>query len=107
MGRREENKHTAIFTAFDELLPHDPAETERNLLRAILMSALSDLDRPGEARRRAEQYFLSREEDYIFSFRSICTYLNIDADRILTVSGITPPEEKEVEREPGRLHPRR
>jgi hypothetical protein len=86
-----EEKNTAIFTAYDELEPYDVAKPERNLLRAILLNAMADLKRPGAAARRAAEYFLSPEDDYIFSFRAICSYLSVDPKRVLTVAGLRRP----------------
>ncbi|WKZ56649.1 MAG: hypothetical protein QY326_07935 [Bdellovibrionota bacterium] len=83
-----EEKETSIYTAFDEYVPYDPASPEKNLLRAVLLAAVSDLRKNGEARRQALNYFLSKEEDYIFSFNAICDFLNVDPKKILTVTGV-------------------
>jgi len=88
---KEEGRTTTIYTAYEEYLPHDPAAPEKNLLRAILLSAMLDLRKPGDASRRAAEYFLSPEDDYIFSFNAVCDYLNIDPDRILMVTGLQDP----------------
>ena len=80
--------HSAIHTAFEDFIPFDETEPERNLLRAILVTALSDLRSPGLDARKATQFFLSAEEDYVFSFRSICSYLNVDPESILIVAGL-------------------
>lgn len=88
-GKRE----TAIYTAFEDFEPTDVAVPERNLLRAVLMAALNDAkNKNGEARGKAMQYLLSAEDDYLFSFRSICDYLNVDAEKILLVSGLSGSE---------------
>lgn len=84
-----EDKNTAIFVAYDDDEPFDVARPERELLRAILVSALSDLKRPGEEGRSATEYLLSPEDDYVFSFRAICDFLNVDPNKILCISGIT------------------
>ena len=81
-------KNTAIYEAFGEHDGLDPVWAEKNLLRAILTNAMCDLKQPGDASRKALEYFLSPDEDYIFSFRSVCSYLNIDADKILVVTGL-------------------
>lgn len=86
MARDEKN--TAIYVAFDEVEPHDTALPEKNLLRAILLTAMADLKKPGEPSRRALEYFLSPDDEYIFSFHSVCNLLDLDADRILIVSGL-------------------
>lgn len=83
-----EDKNTAIHSAFDEQGAFDVSVPEKNLLKAVLLSALSDLGRPGELGRRANEYLLSSDEKYIFSFRSICEHLSIDPKRILRVAGL-------------------
>ncbi|MDC0358113.1 hypothetical protein OAO01_04795 [Oligoflexia bacterium] len=85
----KDKRNTAIYIAYDDYRPLDEAEPERNLLLAILSSALVDLEQEGEARRRAVEFFLSPEDDYIFSFRAICSYLNVDPGKILLVKGIS------------------
>lgn len=85
---RKEDKNTAIYVAYDDQQPHDSAVPEKNLLVAILLNAISDLRKPGDAGRKAVDYFLSPNEDYIFSFQSICDYLAIDPKRILTITGL-------------------
>lgn len=84
----KEDKNTAIYIAYDDYEPADSALPERNLLRAILVGALADLKRLGDDKRRAMEFFLSPEDDYIFSFLSICYHLNLDADRVLMVTGL-------------------
>jgi len=84
-----ETKDTAIFTAYEDFEPWDRSLPERNLLRAILLNALYDLKRDGLSARRAMQYFLSPDEDYIFSFKSICNFLEIDEARILRLVAAT------------------
>ncbi len=83
-----DDKNTAIHTAYDDREPHDASAPEKGLLKAVLLSALSDLNRPGELGRRANEYLLSNDEKYIFSFRSICEHLSIDPRRILRVAGL-------------------
>jgi len=85
---RENEKNTAIYIAYEDVVPFDPAAPEKNLLRAVLLSAMLDLKKPGDAGRRASEYFLSPEEDYIFSFTAICNFLNVDPEKILTVTGL-------------------
>jgi len=84
----KEFKNTAIFTAFDDFDPPEMATPERNLLRAVLLNAIADMGRPGEFCRKATEYFLSREEDYLYSFQSVCSYLDIDASQILILVGL-------------------
>lgn len=63
----------------------DPVYAENYLLRSILALSLSDFMSPDVTiRLEAESWFFSKESDYIFSYRSICTYLELDAEHILT-----------------------
>lgn len=82
-------KEFAIFTANEDYEPYDPAWPEKSLLRAILVTAMNDVKKSGDVKRQATEFFLSPEEDYIFSFRAICDYLNVDADRILVITGLS------------------
>jgi len=84
----KEKAHTEVFTAYEDYVPFDPATPERNLLRAILMSAMNDVKKTGEVKRQAREFFLSPEEDYIFSFQSICSFLEVDPKSILLVTGL-------------------
>lgn len=87
MGSRD-GKNTAIYVAYDESDQLELATPERNLLRAVLLNAVSDMSKPGDFSRRARDYFLSREDDYLFSFQSVCSYLNINPQHILTIVGL-------------------
>lgn len=90
------DKNIAIHQAFEEWVPYDPALPERNLLRAILLTAMSDLKRPGDTQREATEFFLSDDESYIFSFVSICNHLDIDPKRVLLVTGLLNPSPQQV-----------
>lgn len=83
-----DEKNVTIHAAYDDVEPHDPIRPEKNLLLAVLLSAMSDLKQDGDVKRKACEFFLDREEDYLFSFRSICDYLSIDPDKVLVVTGI-------------------
>lgn len=83
-----EGKNTAIYFGFEDLEQPEMATPERNLLRAILLNAIADLNRPGDFSRKARDYFLSREEDYIFSFHSVCSFLNVNPHHILIITGL-------------------
>lgn len=83
-----EGKNTAIYIGFDDFEQAELATPEKNLLRAILLNAIADVNRPGEFSRRAKDYFLSKEEDYIFSFQSVCSFLNINPHHILLLVGL-------------------
>ena len=77
-----------LDVSVDEGEPFDPANPERNLLAAVLLSAVADLHKPGDENRRAIEFFMSVEEDYVFSFRSICSFLNIDPSKVLQCMGL-------------------
>ena len=85
----KDEKNTAIYVGFEECLPFDTAMPERNLLRAILLTAMSDLKRQGESQREATEFFMSEDESYVFSFVSICNHLDIDPKQIRIVTGLT------------------
>lgn len=66
--------------------PDCPVNPERNLLAAVLAIAIQDLGSDNVFNRRdATQFFLKEDEDdnLPFSFRYICSELDIDADDIL------------------------
>jgi len=81
-------RNTAIHVAYDE---HENAlsTAEQELLLAILLSAIEDLKSEGRPGRKAREFFLSKEEDYLFSFRSICDYLHLSSDAMLKAIGLT------------------
>ena len=82
-------KDTAIYVAYEESEPLDSALAERNLLRAILLNALHDLRKNGDQAKKAIEYFLNPEDDYIFSFKSVCNHLDLDGHRVLQVIGLS------------------
>ena len=94
---KKNTEDTAIYIAYDDHQAFDPARPERELLRAVLMSALSDVKKSGGIHEEARQFFLSEEDDYIFSFRSICFFLNVDPSKILVLTGLSEEEIKEQE----------
>jgi hypothetical protein len=81
-------KEPTILIAFDDFEIFDPSEPERGLLLAVLLSAIHDLRKPGELNRRAMEYLLSPEDQYLFSFLSVCNFLNIDPERFLYKVGL-------------------
>ncbi|MEN9845206.1 MAG: hypothetical protein RIS36_353 [Pseudomonadota bacterium] len=85
---KREGKNTAIYVGFDDYEQPELATPEKNLLRAILLNAIADVNRPGEFSRRAKDYLLSKEDDYIFSFQSVCSFLNINPHHILVLTGL-------------------
>ncbi len=88
---------TAIFTAFDDHSSFDGSEPEKNLMRAILRTAMEDISKGGTAHRDARNYFLSREDNYLFSFASVCNHLNLCQRTILTLCGLLEEEKKKEE----------
>lgn len=91
-GMTNEKRNTAIFTAYDDLEQPELATPERNLLRAVLLNAIADMNREGECSRKAKDYFLNREEDYLFSFQSVCSFLSINPHHILIIVGLEESE---------------
>lgn len=81
-------QESAIYTAYDDHRQKDPAEAERNLMRAVLRTAMDDIRRRGEAHRDARRYFLSSDDHYLFSFLSVCTHLELCPRTIQTVVGL-------------------
>ena len=90
----KEEKNTAIYVAYDEYEPFEGTLPERSLLSAILTTAMADLKKPGEHSRKAQEYFLSPDDEYIFSFLSVCNFLNIDPLRVLKVTGLVKIQEE-------------
>jgi hypothetical protein len=84
-----DDKQTIIFVANDDFELFDPSYPEKDLLRAVLLNAIDDLDHNGLEGRRALDFFLSPDhEDYLFSFRSICNHLDLDPNKVLRQIGI-------------------
>lgn len=83
-----EKRNTAIYTAFDDHEANNLPVPEKGLLRAILLNAIADMNRHDETSRKAREYFLSKEDDYIFSFQAICSYLQINPRHILVLVGL-------------------
>lgn len=87
----KDSKDTAIYVAYDDQEPYDASRPEKELLRAILMNAMSDLKRSGEVGRQAKAYFLSPDDRYLFAFQSVCRFLDVDPNTILVVTGLKEP----------------
>lgn len=83
---------TAIFVAHDDFVKRDSAEPERNLMRAILRSAMEDMRKQGESYRDARRYFTSNDDFYVYSFLSICYHLDLCPRTIRTVLGLIGAE---------------
>lgn len=79
---------SAIETAFDDHVGFDISEPERNLMRAVLRSAMEDVKKNGEAHRDAMRFLNSDDDGYLYSFASICNHLNICPRTIRRVLGL-------------------
>ncbi|MCC6933778.1 MAG: hypothetical protein IT292_11110 [Deltaproteobacteria bacterium] len=67
----------ALFTVYDDHVSYDTAEGERSLMRAILKSAMDDMNRSGLLRRQAIEFFNHFDDNYLYSFISICRHLDL------------------------------
>ena len=83
-----QDKEAVVFTAYDDWEEFDPVRPEKNLLFAVLLSAMNDLRREGDSQRKATEFFLSRDDEYLFSFRAICDYLKLDPKQVLYIAGL-------------------
>ena len=64
-------------------MSYDPGKSYNpisELMRAIVLRAVEDLNYTGEIHEAARAFFDDDEEDYIFSFRAICRTLGLDPD---------------------------
>lgn len=62
----------------------DLVASEKKLLMSVLTVSLTDyFYETGNIKEEARAWFYSFEEDHLYSFRSICNYLQIDANFIL------------------------
>lgn len=82
-----DEKRTEVLVAYEDEI-FDPVRPEKNLLLAILVSALNDLTKKGRLSRQAQEFFLNEESDYIFSFKAICDQLELDPKQVLLVTGL-------------------
>jgi hypothetical protein len=48
------------------------------LMRAIILRVIDDLKTDGEVREEAESYLLNEDDEYVFSFKSICRHFDLD-----------------------------
>jgi hypothetical protein len=88
MRRIQNDDSVAIFTAYEGHSHQFISEAERELLRAVLWLALNDLKANGMVKQKATDFFLSSEEDHLYSFQSICNYLNLDPEGVLRSAGL-------------------
>ena len=96
---KKEEKNTAIFVAYEDMTGYDIAKPEKDLLLAVLMSAISDLKKRGGAKRQASDFFLGDQRKYLFSFESICEHLDLDPKTVLTIAGLRKGEKKQASRQ--------
>lgn len=89
----KEEKNTTIYLAYEDHEGFDPSRPEKNLLRAVLISAMSDLRKRDSSSVKAREFFLSQSEEYLFSFQSICNYLELDPKLVLMITGLYPKPE--------------
>ena len=80
----------AIYTAYDDHKSLDLAEAEKNLMRAILKSAMDDYNKSGDPGKEARRYINSNDDSYLYSFLSVCRHLGLCSDTIRTVSKLHP-----------------
>jgi len=86
------DKDIAIHTAYDDFKGIDSAEAVKNLMRALVKSAMDDMRKKGEAAREAIRYFQSEEDYYLYSFLSVCRHLGLCPRTIRTVVGLMGTE---------------
>lgn len=79
---------TAIFVAHEDYEKTDEAESEKNLMRAILQAAMDDVRKKGDPQNAALSYFNSSDDGYIYSFISICTQLELCPKTIKSLLGL-------------------
>lgn len=82
------DKNIAMFTAYEDIIPWDASTPEKNLLRAMLITAMADYKKKGKVQRLAHEYFTNTNDTYPFSFRAVCRYLDVDAEEILRTVGL-------------------
>jgi hypothetical protein len=51
------------------------------LMRAIILRTIDDYHSGGEFKEEAVQYLYKEDDEYIFSFYSICKHLGFDPDK--------------------------
>ena len=84
----DERRDIPVFTAYEDFEVHDIAVAEKNLMRAILRSAMDDIKKNGEPYRDARRYLMSNDERYLFSFVSVCRHLDLCPRTIRRVLGL-------------------
>jgi hypothetical protein len=95
-GGSKDRPETAIYVAHEEHIPRDPTEAERNLMRAVLNSAIADIQKAGDPAREAQIFFKNDDEDYLFSFKNICAQLDLCPSTILSIVGLNKSKHRSV-----------
>jgi len=85
-------EETRVFTAYEDFMKSDSACAEKELMWAILQTALEDAKKTGESYRQAKQYFLSEDRKYLYSFLSICEHLELCPYSIRATLGFQRPK---------------
>ncbi len=57
---------------------YDPVN---ELMRAIILRTIEDLNSTGELYQEALDYLMNDEEEYIFSFKAICKHIGFDPEK--------------------------
>ena len=83
--------NTALFSAYDDYQSLQSKMPERELMVAVLRSAIDDYLADGREKRNAIHYLLNNDSYYVFSFVSICTYLEICPHLLRVRLGLVPP----------------
>jgi hypothetical protein len=81
-------RNSSFFEVSLEYTPCLQNLPEKDLLLAILTRAILDLKQGRHIRMKALEFFLDREDDHIFSFQSICVYLEINPIQLLQRIGV-------------------
>ena len=69
--------NSALFSAYEEYESIETKMPERELMVAILKSAIEDYLSNGKSMHNARHYLLNDDSYYLFSFVSVCTHLEI------------------------------
>lgn len=85
----QKSSDVAIYTAYEDHKASDIAEPEKNLMRAVLRTAMEDIRKRGEPYREARRYLLSNDDFYLYSFLSVCHHLNLCPRTVRTIVGLT------------------
>ena len=87
----------AIYTAYDDHVALDSAVAERNLMRAVLRTAMEDMKKSGYLYRDARTFFISEDDSHLYSFKSICYHLGISPLALRRHVGIVGPKKEKLQ----------